>query len=69
MESLFIAFILILIISVTTCPPNTVSFPFTPSWSTKPSLTWCDSFVYLRSGEVGERCIDVPGCPSEEERE
>lgn len=60
-----------MIITVYTHPPNTVSFLFTPFWSTSPSPTGCDSLscLFYGGGEVGERCIELTGCISEEERE
>lgn len=45
------------------------SFLCTPLWSTSPSPTECRSLFFLSRGEVGERCIDVTGSTSEEERE
>lgn len=69
MESLFIAFILIMIITFTIHPPNTVSFLLTHLWSTTPSPGGCGSLFFLGGVRAGERCIDVTGCTSEEEEE
>lgn len=68
MESLFIALILVMINTVTTHPPNTpVSCVLHYGLQAPPPLSFLVLFCFFF--EVGERCIDVTGCTSEEEGE
>lgn len=48
-------------------PPNTVSFLFTPLWSTSPSPSECGSLFFWEGCGWGKRCIDVTVCTFEEE--